>query len=180
MRPNRGCCRSCPMLTTRRSCGKRGGRYGPHNIYEDKPYGPTFKSDRFVVTTWFGGGVRIYDLADPVHPREGRLLRPRDAGRLTQTRAADQRRLRRRPRHRLRLRPLHRWPVHLGPPTCCQSSLSFRPGQNGDGYPRGQRLRGRVTTMHQVLGIEEERRGDQEVGARAVARYRDVVEHSQA
>ena len=22
---------------------KRGGRYGPHNIFEDKPYGPTFK-----------------------------------------------------------------------------------------------------------------------------------------
>ena len=55
---------------------KRGGRYGPHNIYEDKPYGPTFKSDRFVVTTWFGGGVRIYDLADPVHPLEAAYYVP--------------------------------------------------------------------------------------------------------
>ena len=55
---------------------KRGGRYGPHNIYEDKPYRPTFKSDRVVVTTWFGGGVRIYDLADPVHPREAAYYVP--------------------------------------------------------------------------------------------------------
>ncbi|MEA2689415.1 MAG: hypothetical protein QOD51_2022 [Candidatus Eremiobacteraeota bacterium] len=49
---------------------KRGGRYGPHNIYEDKPYGPTFKSDRYMVTSWFGGGVRIFDIADPQHPVE--------------------------------------------------------------------------------------------------------------
>jgi hypothetical protein len=49
---------------------KRGGRYGPHNIYEDKPYGPTYKSSRFMVTSWFGGGVRIFDLADPQHPLE--------------------------------------------------------------------------------------------------------------
>ncbi|HEX3549775.1 MAG TPA: hypothetical protein VHT53_05335 [Candidatus Elarobacter sp.] len=49
---------------------KSGGRYGPHNIYEDKPYGPTFKSDRYVVTSWFAGGVRIFDLADPQHPVE--------------------------------------------------------------------------------------------------------------
>jgi hypothetical protein len=49
---------------------KRGGRYGPHNIYEDKAYGPTYKSSRFMVTSWFGGGVRIFDLADPEHPLE--------------------------------------------------------------------------------------------------------------
>ncbi len=55
---------------------KRGGRYGPHNIYEDKPYGPTYKSDRFVTTSWFGGGVRIFDLLDPVHPREAAYYVP--------------------------------------------------------------------------------------------------------
>lgn len=55
---------------------KRGGRYGAHNIFEDKPYGPTFTSDRFMVTSWFGGGVRIYDLADPVHPREAAYYVP--------------------------------------------------------------------------------------------------------
>jgi hypothetical protein len=55
---------------------KAGGRFGPHNIYEDKPYGPTFKSDRFVVTSWFGGGVRIFDLADPQHPREAAYYVP--------------------------------------------------------------------------------------------------------
>jgi hypothetical protein len=55
---------------------KGGGRYGPHNIYEDKPYGPTFKSDRFVVTSWFAGGVRIFDLADPAHPLEAAYYVP--------------------------------------------------------------------------------------------------------
>ena len=55
---------------------KRGGRYGPHNIYENKPYGPTFKSDRFVVTSWFGGGVRVFDLADPAHPLEAAYYVP--------------------------------------------------------------------------------------------------------
>jgi hypothetical protein len=55
---------------------KRGGRYGPHNIYEDKPYGPTFKSDRYMITSWFGGGVRIFDLADPQHPVEAAYYVP--------------------------------------------------------------------------------------------------------
>lgn len=55
---------------------KAGGRYGPHNVYEDKPYGPTFKSDRYVVTTWFNGGVRIFDLADPQHPVEAAYYIP--------------------------------------------------------------------------------------------------------
>jgi len=55
---------------------KRGGRYGPHNIYEDKPYGPTFKSDRYMITSWFGGGVRVFDLADPLHPIEAAYYVP--------------------------------------------------------------------------------------------------------
>ena len=55
---------------------KRGGRFGPHNLYENKPYGPTFKSDRFVVSSWFNGGVRIFDLADPVHPKEAAYYVP--------------------------------------------------------------------------------------------------------
>jgi hypothetical protein len=55
---------------------KRGGRMGPHNIYEDKPYGPTFKSDRWLFTSWFGGGVRVYDLADPRHPKEAAYYIP--------------------------------------------------------------------------------------------------------
>jgi hypothetical protein len=55
---------------------KRGGRYGPHNIFEDKPYGPTFKSDRYVVTSWFGGGVRVFDLADPQRPLEAAYYVP--------------------------------------------------------------------------------------------------------
>jgi len=55
---------------------KAGGRYGPHNIYENKPYGPTFKSDRYMITTWFGGGVRVFDIADPQHPIEAAYYVP--------------------------------------------------------------------------------------------------------
>ncbi len=55
---------------------KAGGRYGPHNIYEDKPYGPTFKSDRYMITSWFGGGVRVFDLVDPQHPVEAAYYVP--------------------------------------------------------------------------------------------------------
>jgi hypothetical protein len=49
---------------------------GPHNIYEDKPYGPDFKSDRWLFTSWFGAGVRVYDLADPQHPKEAAYYVP--------------------------------------------------------------------------------------------------------
>jgi hypothetical protein len=55
---------------------KRGGRFGPHNVFENKPYGPTWHSDRYVVTTWFGGGVRVFDLADPQHPKEAAYYVP--------------------------------------------------------------------------------------------------------
>ncbi len=55
---------------------KAGGRFGPHNIYEDKPYGPTFRSSRYMVTSWFGGGVRIFDIADPEHPVEAAYYVP--------------------------------------------------------------------------------------------------------
>lgn len=55
---------------------KRGGRFGPHNVFENKPYGPSWHSDRYVVTTWFGGGVRVFDLADPVHPKEAAYYVP--------------------------------------------------------------------------------------------------------
>ena len=55
---------------------KAGGRFGPHNIYEDKPYGPTFRSSRYMITSWFGGGVRVYDVADPLHPIEAAYYVP--------------------------------------------------------------------------------------------------------
>lgn len=62
---------------------KDGGRYGAHNIYEDKPYGPTYKSDRYIVSSWFAGGVRIFDLLDPKHPVEAGYYVPAPSPSLT-------------------------------------------------------------------------------------------------
>jgi len=44
---------------------KAGGRYGAHNIWESKPSGPTYKTDRYVIGSFFAGGVRMFDTADP-------------------------------------------------------------------------------------------------------------------
>ncbi|MGH7267184.1 MAG: LVIVD repeat-containing protein [Candidatus Rokuibacteriota bacterium] len=46
----------------------RGGRYGPHNLHENRP--GTFVSDERIYLTYFNAGVRVYDLADPFRPRE--------------------------------------------------------------------------------------------------------------
>ena len=47
----------------------RGGRYGAHNLHENRP-GPSFQSDTLVFGTFFNGGVRVFDLADPLRPQE--------------------------------------------------------------------------------------------------------------
>lgn len=44
-----------------------GGRYGAHNIWENKPSGPTYKSERYIIGSFFAGGVRIFDTVDPRH-----------------------------------------------------------------------------------------------------------------
>jgi hypothetical protein len=46
----------------------RGLRFGPHNVHENRP--GTFQSDRIVFVTYFNGGLRVYDTADPSAPRE--------------------------------------------------------------------------------------------------------------
>ncbi len=52
------------------SFGKRGGRFGSHNLYENYPSPVGFRSDRMVVGTFFNGGVRAYDLSNPYQPQE--------------------------------------------------------------------------------------------------------------
>ena len=47
---------------------QRGGRFGPHNLHENRP--GTFQSDTIVFTTYFNGGLRVYDTADPANVRE--------------------------------------------------------------------------------------------------------------
>jgi hypothetical protein len=47
----------------------RGGRYGAHNMHENRP-GPAFRSDRLVFGTYFNGGMRVHDVSDPFQPKE--------------------------------------------------------------------------------------------------------------
>ena len=48
---------------------RRGGRYGSHNLHENRP-GPSYRSNNIVFATFFNGGVRAYDLSDPFRPEE--------------------------------------------------------------------------------------------------------------
>lgn len=43
-------------------------RFGAHNLHENRP--DSYRSERLVFATYFSGGVRVYDLADPLHPQE--------------------------------------------------------------------------------------------------------------
>ncbi len=47
----------------------RGGRYGAHNLHENRP-GPSFRSNEILVGTYFNGGVRVHNIADPYQPKE--------------------------------------------------------------------------------------------------------------
>jgi hypothetical protein len=48
---------------------KYGGRYGAHNMHENRP-GPAFRSSTLIFGTYFNGGMRVHDLSDPFRPRE--------------------------------------------------------------------------------------------------------------
>ncbi len=50
--------------------GHRGGRYGAHNLHENRPGETSFKSDTLIFGTFFNGGVRAFDLTDPLQPKE--------------------------------------------------------------------------------------------------------------
>jgi hypothetical protein len=47
-----------------------GGRFGAHNLWENRPGGLAFHSDRLVLGSFFNGGVRLYDTCDPSRPKE--------------------------------------------------------------------------------------------------------------
>ena len=50
--------------------GKRGGRYGSHNMHENYPHAQSFRSETIVFATFFNGGVRAYDISNPYQPQE--------------------------------------------------------------------------------------------------------------
>jgi hypothetical protein len=47
----------------------RGGRYGAHNLHENRP-GPSFHSSDLLIGSYFNGGVRAHDVSNPFAPRE--------------------------------------------------------------------------------------------------------------
>ena len=47
---------------------ERGGRSGPHNLHENRPDSLIDQSK--VYMTWFNGGLRVFDIEDPLKPRE--------------------------------------------------------------------------------------------------------------
>ena len=46
------------------------GRYGPHNIHENRPGALSLQSDTLVYATFFNGGIRIFDTTNPFQPEE--------------------------------------------------------------------------------------------------------------
>lgn len=52
------------------SFAKRGGRFGAHNLHENTPSPHCWYSEDVVVGTFFNGGLRAYDLANPYQPKE--------------------------------------------------------------------------------------------------------------
>lgn len=48
--------------------GRNGVRFGPHNLHENRP--GSFISERLAFATYFGAGLRVYDLSDPRRPAE--------------------------------------------------------------------------------------------------------------
>ena len=50
--------------------GKRGGRFGSHNIYENYPGPQAWRSDTVIVASCFNAGIRVYDTSNPYQPRE--------------------------------------------------------------------------------------------------------------
>jgi hypothetical protein len=47
---------------------KHKGRFGPHNVHEGRP--GSLQDGNTLYVTYFGGGVRVYDIKDATNPRE--------------------------------------------------------------------------------------------------------------
>jgi hypothetical protein len=54
----------------------RGGRYGAHNLHENRPAPGAWVSETIVVGTFFNGGVRAFDVSDPFRPKEAAYYVP--------------------------------------------------------------------------------------------------------
>jgi hypothetical protein len=48
----------------------RGGRFGAHNLHENRPGPTSWRSEQIVIGTFFNAGVRAYDVGNPYQPQE--------------------------------------------------------------------------------------------------------------
>jgi hypothetical protein len=60
---------TCP-LPPLEDFAHRGGRFGAHNLHENRPAPGSWISETVVVGTFFNGGVRAFDVSDPFRPQE--------------------------------------------------------------------------------------------------------------
>ncbi len=44
--------------------GHKGGRFGSHNLHENRP-GPSFHSEEIIIGAFFNAGIRVYNLKNP-------------------------------------------------------------------------------------------------------------------
>jgi len=49
---------------------KRGGRFGAHNLHENLPVPGSWRSEQYVIGSFFNAGVRCYDVLNPYQPKE--------------------------------------------------------------------------------------------------------------
>ena len=63
----RSASRPCPIPDEADYC-KKGGNFGPHNLWENRP--GAFVSSRYIFATLHNAGVRVYDIDNPFQPRE--------------------------------------------------------------------------------------------------------------
>ncbi len=49
---------------------QRGGRFGAHNLHENKPGPTSWHSETRIVGAYFNAGVRVHDITDPFRPEE--------------------------------------------------------------------------------------------------------------
>jgi hypothetical protein len=49
---------------------RKGGRFGSHNLHENRPGETSFRSDTLLFATFFNGGVRAFDTSNPLQPKE--------------------------------------------------------------------------------------------------------------
>ena len=68
-----------PIPTEADYCAK-GGNFGPHNLWENRP--GAFQSSRFIFATYHNAGVRVYDIENPFQPREVGFFVPPDPERM--------------------------------------------------------------------------------------------------